>query len=74
MEDVLDRTDIVLNTMSQLEGGCSRLAGKYLQIRSTCHTSLLKMKHANQEISEEELKSGISQVLKCKLLVSKLRG
>jgi len=74
MEDVLDRTDIVLNTMSQLEGGCSRLAGKYLQIRSACHTSLLQMKHANQEISEEELKSGISQVLKCKLLVSKLRG
>jgi len=60
--------------MSQLEEGCSRLAGKYLGIRANCQTRLVKIKHANKEISDVQLKTSIEQVLKCKILVAKLRN
>ena len=74
IENVIDKTDIVLTTMSQLEGGCSRLAAKYLTIRSNCQGKLLKLKHANKEISEKELKTAIGQIMKCKVLVAKIKG
>ena len=74
LETVLESVDTLLTTMSLLEGGCSRLAGKYLDIRSSAMTRLVKIKHAAKEMTDSEVRAAIQQVLKCKMLVSKLRG
>ena len=74
LESLLETVDTLLTTMSLLEGGCSRLAGKYLDIRSSAMTRLVKIKHAATEMTDSEVRAAIQQVLKCKMLVSKLRG
>ena len=74
LESVLESVDSLLTTMSLLEGGCSRLAGKYLDIRGNAMTRLVKMKHAAKEMTDSEVRAAIQQVLKCKMLVAKLRG
>ena len=74
LETLLESLDDLLSTMSLLEGGCSRLAGRYLDIRSSAMTRLVKMRHAAREMTDSEVRAAIQQVLKCKMLVSKLRG
>ena len=74
LETVLECLDELLSTMSLLEGGCSRLAGKYLDIRSSAMTRLVKMRHAAKEMTDTEVRAAIQQILKCKMLVAKLRG
>ena len=74
LETVIESADVLLTAMSLLEGGCSRLAGHYLDIRSNCQTRLVKMRRTAGEMTDTEVRAAIQQVLKCRMLVAKLRG
>ena len=72
LELMIDKVDVVLKTLSMLEGGSSRRAAQYLDVRSRCQARLVKVQHLAQEITDAELKKGLVQVSQCRMMVARL--
>ena len=63
-----------MRVLNQLDRGCSRLTGAYLQIKTNCQHRLLKLKHDEQEITDLELKKAILELTKMKIYAAKLKS
>ena len=74
LEELLTEIDIVLRILNQLDRGCTRLSGFYLQIKTNCQHKILKMKHEERQITDQELKKAILQLTKMKMFAAKLRS
>ena len=74
LETLLTEIDLVLRILNQLDRGCSRLTGFYLQIKTTCQHKLLKMKHDDREVTDLEMKKAVLKLTKMKMFAAKLKS
>ena len=74
LETLLTEIDHVLKILHQLDRGCSRLTGFYLQIKTNCQHKVLKMKHVEKQITDLELKKAILELTKMKMFAAKLKS
>lgn len=63
-----------MRILNQLDKGCSRLSGFYLQIKTNVQHKLLKQKHVGKEITDLEMKNAILQLTKMKIFAAKLKS
>ena len=69
---VVDKVKILMSTLSMIDGGCTRLNGKYLMILMTCQQKLLMFMNKEQEIGEKDLKTAMMEITKGRLQAAKM--
>ena len=72
INSVVDKVKILMSTLSMIDGGCTRLNGKYLMILMTCQQKLLMFMNKEQEIGEKDLKTAMMEITKGRLQAAKM--
>ena len=72
LENVVDKTKVVLKTLKLVDGGCTRLNGKYLKILLTCQQKVLALRNKEQDIAEIEMKIVLREITTEKMEAEKM--
>ena len=72
LNSVVDKAKVLLSTLAMLDGGGTRLNGKYLMMLLMGQQKLLMIRNKEQKIDDIDLKSAIMEITKGRLQAAKL--
>jgi len=72
VEGMVYRARVVLETLTMLDEGCTRLNGKYLLLLLTAQQKLLVIKKKKEEIEENDFRAAMMEITKAKLQAAKM--
>ena len=67
INSVVDKVKLIMSTLSMIDGGCTRLNGKYLMILMNCQQKLIMLRCKEQDIAEKDLKPALMEITKGRL-------
>ena len=72
VDSVVDKARAVLSTLAMIDGGCTRLNGKFIMILLTGQQKLLMIKNKKKEISEKDWKAAMMELTKARLQAARM--
>ena len=72
LNSVVDKAKVVLSTLAMLDGGCTRLNGKYLMMLMMGQHKLIMIRNKEQKMDEIDLKSAMMEITKGRLQAAKM--